>query len=74
MILPWHPHPIFDLGGNLLLSATVVLVWYQYLVSIVTTIPIWEPQVISVIPLLGMALVPINRILIPFVIKTRILI
>jgi len=69
MIVPWHPHPVYDLGSNLLISAVVVLAWYQYLISIVASIPIWEPIVFSTVPMLGIVTVPLNRILIPYVVE-----
>ncbi len=40
MIIPWRPQPIYDLGGNLPVNAAIVLLWSQYLVSIVVSIPI----------------------------------
>jgi len=69
MIIPWHPHPVYDLGANLLISAIVVLVWYQYLISIVASIPMWEPIIFSTIPMLGMVMVPVNRIFILYVVE-----
>lgn len=63
MLLPGRKlHLLYDIGINLLVSAGIPLLWIYVNIPLLDGLAVWRPHIVTFIPLIGMLLVPFQRL------------
>jgi hypothetical protein len=55
-------HLLYDIGINLLISAAITLLWIDVNTPLLDGLARWGPHIMTYIPLIGLLLVPFQRI------------
>jgi len=64
MLLPGRKlNLLYDIGINLLVSAGLPLLWIYVNTPLLDGLTVWEPHIVTFIPLIGMLLVPFQRLI-----------
>ena len=54
---------LYDIGINLLISAAITLLWIDVNTPLLDGLARWDPHIMTYIPLIGLLLVPFQRIM-----------